>query len=155
VNLYEVLGVASDASADEIRSAYRLRARQLHPDNPGAPEDAEERMAELNHAYAVLHDPSHRRAYAQSTGAGGSSGLDSHSEASAFVEVAPVQSSSIQSAVVAVLGAFGAIVVGLGFAALSGGLIAVGIVMLLGCGLGSVVRLRQGLGDSRRTHRSR
>jgi molecular chaperone DnaJ len=57
---YEVLGVARSASLDEIRSAYRLRARLAHPDRPGG---AAEAMARLNEAYRVLNDPGRRAMY--------------------------------------------------------------------------------------------
>ncbi|MFD1722176.1 molecular chaperone DnaJ [Amnibacterium endophyticum] len=59
---YEVLGVARDASADDIKKAYRRLARQLHPDvNPGA--DAAERFKDVTHAYDVLSDPRQRQEY--------------------------------------------------------------------------------------------
>jgi hypothetical protein len=57
---YLVLGVAANASADEIRSAFRRLARQYHPD-VGA--GSSNRMAALNRAYAVLGDPERRRRY--------------------------------------------------------------------------------------------
>ncbi len=59
---YEVLGVARDASTDEIKKAYRRLARQLHPDvNPGA--DASERFKMVTHAYDVLSDAKQRDNY--------------------------------------------------------------------------------------------
>lgn len=62
---YEVLGVDPTASPDEIKSAYRQLARQLHPDrNPDDPE-AEANFKELAVAYEVLSAPDRRRQYDQ------------------------------------------------------------------------------------------
>ncbi len=60
---YEVLGVARNATPDEIRRAYRRKAFEYHPDrNPDDPEAAEKfRLAA--EAYEVLSDPDKRRAY--------------------------------------------------------------------------------------------
>ncbi|MEN6394426.1 MAG: molecular chaperone DnaJ [Anaerolineaceae bacterium] len=59
---YEVLGVGRDATSDDLKAAFRKKARQLHPDvNKEA--DAEERFKELNEAYAVLSEPEKRAAY--------------------------------------------------------------------------------------------
>ena len=59
---YAVLGVARDASADDIKKAYRKLARKYHPDVSTEP-DAAQRMSEVNEAYAVLSDPEKRAAY--------------------------------------------------------------------------------------------
>jgi len=59
---YEVLGLSSDASADEIKKAYRKLARELHPDVNPAPE-AQERFKLVTHAYEVLSDPDARANY--------------------------------------------------------------------------------------------
>ncbi|KAJ3697077.1 hypothetical protein LUZ61_000782 [Rhynchospora tenuis] len=68
--LYEVLGVAQDASASDIRSAYRRLALQLHPDklkaNPNSAasdSDSTALFQELQHAYEVLSDPKERAYY--------------------------------------------------------------------------------------------
>ena len=62
-DLYAVLGVARDASADVIRKAYRKLARRHHPDvNPGD-KAAEERFKEISEAYDVLSDAEKRRNY--------------------------------------------------------------------------------------------
>lgn len=59
---YEVLGVARDASEDQIKKAYRKLARELHPDvNPSA--DAQEKFKSVTHAYEVLSDANARRQY--------------------------------------------------------------------------------------------
>ncbi|QHE86253.1 DnaJ C-terminal domain-containing protein [Hydrogenophaga sp. BPS33] len=59
---YKVLGSAHDASAEDIKKAYRKLARKYHPDVSKVP-DAAERMSELNEAYAVLSDIEKRAAY--------------------------------------------------------------------------------------------
>jgi curved DNA-binding protein len=59
---YQTLGVARDATADQIKKAFRSLARKYHPDVSKEP-NAEARMKELNEANAVLSDPEKRAAY--------------------------------------------------------------------------------------------
>ncbi len=61
-NYYEILGVSSDATTEEIRKAFQKKARTLHPDVNKAP-DAEEKFKEVSEAYAVLSDEDKRRRY--------------------------------------------------------------------------------------------
>ena len=62
VNYYDVMGVAEDASADDIKKAYRRLARKYHPDVSSEP-DAEEKFKAVGEAYEVLKDPDKREEY--------------------------------------------------------------------------------------------
>lgn len=61
---YQTLGVARDATAEDLKKAFRKLARKYHPD-VSKEADAEQRMREVNEAYAVLSDPEKRAAYDQ------------------------------------------------------------------------------------------
>jgi curved DNA-binding protein len=61
---YKILGVAREASADDIKSAYRRLARKYHPD-VSKEKDAEEKFKEMAEAYETLKDPEKRAAYDQ------------------------------------------------------------------------------------------
>jgi molecular chaperone DnaJ len=64
LDYYEVLGVARDASADQVKSAYRKAALRWHPDrNPDKKEEAEENFRLASEAYTVLSDPQKRPVY--------------------------------------------------------------------------------------------
>src|SRR5690349_19783170 len=60
---YEVLGVARDASTEEIERAYRKLARQHHPDRNLGDREAEARFKEVNEAHDVLTDEAKRDRY--------------------------------------------------------------------------------------------
>jgi molecular chaperone DnaJ len=60
---YQTLGVNKDASAEEIKKAYRRLARRYHPDANPDDKAAEERFKEIQNAYALLSDPDKRSQY--------------------------------------------------------------------------------------------
>lgn len=60
---YEVLGVARDAAADEIKKSYRKLAVKFHPDKNPGDHTAEDKFKELGEAYEALSDPDKRAAY--------------------------------------------------------------------------------------------
>jgi uncharacterized protein YjbI with pentapeptide repeats len=68
MNYYEILGVSLTATAEEIKEAYRNKAKELHPDkligvNETVRKLAEEQLKELNHAYEILSDADKKREY--------------------------------------------------------------------------------------------
>jgi molecular chaperone DnaJ len=75
-DFYDILEVGRGASAEELKKAYRKRARELHPDaNPGDA-TAENKFKELSRAYEVLSDPQQRAQYDRfgEAGVGGGGG---------------------------------------------------------------------------------
>lgn len=63
---YDILGVSKNASQDEIKKAFRKKARQYHPDvNKDNPKEAEEKFKEANEAYEVLSDETKKAQYDQ------------------------------------------------------------------------------------------
>lgn len=79
-DFYEILGVSKNATAEEIKKAYRQKAIQFHPDkNPGNKE-AEEKFKEAAEAYEILSNPEKRQRYDQFGHAGmnGNAGFGGH-----------------------------------------------------------------------------
>src|SRR5690606_21736920 len=74
---YEVLGVARNASADEIKKAYRKLAIKYHPDKNPGDKAAEEQFKEAANAYEILGDPEKKARFDRfgHAGAGGGGGF--------------------------------------------------------------------------------
>jgi curved DNA-binding protein len=64
-NYYDILGVAKDATVEEIKKSFRRLARQFHPDLNPNNKQAEEKFKDINEAYEVLSDPGKRAQYDQ------------------------------------------------------------------------------------------
>ncbi|MCR4660871.1 MAG: DnaJ domain-containing protein [Clostridia bacterium] len=69
-DLYSILGIQKGATADEIKSAYRAKAKEFHPDkfankSESERKAAEEKFKEVQHAYDVLNDPQKKEIYDQ------------------------------------------------------------------------------------------
>jgi molecular chaperone DnaJ len=74
---YEILGVERDASPEEVKRAYRRKAKELHPDrNPEDRKRAEEKFRQIAEAYEVLSDPDKRAQYDRYGHAGPTQGFD-------------------------------------------------------------------------------
>jgi curved DNA-binding protein len=65
VDYYKTLGVSKNASADDIKKAYRKLARKLHPDLNPNDKDAHKKFQQVNEANEVLSDPEKRKKYDQ------------------------------------------------------------------------------------------
>jgi curved DNA-binding protein len=65
VDYYKTLGVAKNASADDIKKAYRKLARKLHPDVNPNDKEAHKKFQQINEAHEVLSDPEKRKKYDQ------------------------------------------------------------------------------------------
>lgn len=78
---YEILGVSKNASADEIKKAYRKKAIQFHPDKNPGDKEAEEKFKEAAEAYEVLSNAEKKQRYDQYGHAGmnGASGFGGQS----------------------------------------------------------------------------
>ena len=64
-NYYDVLGVDREASADDIKKAYRKLAMKYHPDRNKGDAGAEEKFKQIGEAYSVLSNPERRRNFDQ------------------------------------------------------------------------------------------
>src|SRR5450755_1824844 len=74
-DFYKTLGVAKDATADEIKKSYRKLARKYHPDANKGDAKSEERFKEISEAYNVLSDEKRRKEYDDARSLFGSGGV--------------------------------------------------------------------------------
>src|SRR5512146_2761385 len=65
VDYYKTLGVSKNASAEDIKKAYRKLARKFHPDVNPNDKEAHKKFKQINEAYEVLSDPEKRKKYDQ------------------------------------------------------------------------------------------
>ena len=92
---YEVLGINKGASSEEIKKAFRTKAKQLHPDRNSDNPNAEAQFKEANEAYDILKDGEKKAAYDRyghaafegGMGGGGGSGFGGGDFSSAFSDV--------------------------------------------------------------------
>lgn len=63
LDFYKALGIAKDASPDDIKKQYRKLAKQYHPDSTGGDKAKESRFKEISNAYDVLGDPKKKQVY--------------------------------------------------------------------------------------------
>ena len=91
---YNILGVAKNASADEIKKAFRQLALKHHPDKNQGNKESENKFKELNEAYEILKDEQKRAAYDRYGSAGaqnmGAGGFHSQAGAAGFEDFADV-----------------------------------------------------------------
>ena len=90
-NYYKILGVNKDASADEVKKAFRKLALKHHPDKNQGNKESEKKFKEINEAYEILKDDQKRAAYDRYGSAGfQNSGSGFQSQAGGFEDFADV-----------------------------------------------------------------